>query len=245
MYLALRAIMQENNIPEYEVTETDQLVLNNWHLNNPDFGTLDGRICNLAKRIYSFDYFYTYSDCGATYRNWSKVADEITEELRVLPDREMAEFLGKHRNADMAQQLAVTFPFLAQKSYSLYASLIHKGFTRDEAIILISIEDWLMELSRDVYAADYNGFVLYASDIEKAAKYLRKGDCFDALHNHPLKPLTVPNSFLIRLKALGEILEVRKAYTVLKKNLACGYRLNIQYVQGFTIYHALGMFIMI
>lgn len=244
MYLALRTIMQENNIPEYEVTETDQLVLANWHCNNPDLDTPEGQICNLAKRIYHFDYFYSYSDCGTIWRRWSKEEDEITEQLRLMPDRVMAEYLGKHRNADMARQLVTSFPFLNQSNYSLYARLIHSGFTPEQLTTLLGVKEWIDKLGHKVYVEGYEDYVLYATDIAGATKYLRQGEVFDALHSKELKPLSVPSSYLKELKVLGDILELRGVYTVLKENFG-SHQYHIQYVPGFTVYYVQGFFIMI
>lgn len=245
MYLAVKTLMQEHGIPLYQVTETDQQVLDNWHLTHPDLDTDVGRIANLIRRVFTFDYYYNYSDDGGVYRRWSKAEEEITEELRLLPDRQYADLISSFRSGDKVEGMVKSFPWLENlTSYSLYANLLHDSYDHDDIVVLIGVSDWIRTLMRRTRLADLAGYVQYASDVQKATQLLRHGEKFDAHGDAPLKGITVPNEWLKDLAVLGKILETRGMFTPLRKDIL-KYAINIQYVQGFTIYSLDNFYIMI
>lgn len=173
------------HFPPYEPTPEDEHILSQLAANQSD-----DPIHVLARKIHTFDKYYTYSDMSSTLTSGDRLSKELTEGIAEVEDPRVRGILGRSMWADERTELLAEFPWLATRFKSTpYTRLIAEHVSPENAKVWIGTINGLRSLMARVYvASNATGQLLaWASDYERARYYarFRKNDLFNGVALSP------------------------------------------------------------
>jgi hypothetical protein len=189
------------HFPAYEPTPEDEHILSQLADNQSN-----DPIHVLARKIDSFDKYYTYSDTASTLADGDRLSKELTEGIAAVEDARVRGILGRSMWADVRSELLVEFPWLETRFRSTaYTRLIAEGVPPENAKVWVGTINGLRDLMARVYiAANATGQLLvWANDYERARYYdrFRKNDLFCGV--------ALPPALYVEVDALADMIDSR------------------------------------
>lgn len=240
-FVHLTAFVADNAVTVYTPTANDLLYLENAKFIYPDLATDEGKLANLVRRIYTFDYYYDYSDDGAVWRAADARRKDITEELKQMKDRDAATFLETCRNEKTKENLLSGFPWLVMSPNNFqYCKLVRDGIEPENAAMLIGVTTWINALRYATSTAGGWGSVVWASDIGAATVYHRNTGVAGRWDDI-IGTVTIPDDLFHKWGKVARFLDHKGIYALLKPLLALG----ISYQDSWAVYDVDNIWLMV
>lgn len=216
MHKAIVKFMVAVGITTYIPTPEDYARLD--FLGRPTPADADSKVEDLVLKSYGFDHYYDYSDDIQVFRRGRDQSKSLVEQFAELEDQELGKFLLDTFKPGQRDVMEERFPWLKGRTvHSHYADLVIGGLTPLEAANVMAVRKFLFDQDQIIAKRGLHSRTVYAKDMRQVLNHIREAR---ELEQEPLaRPVSIPANLLSNWKHIGELLEAKGVYTLLKASV--------------------------